>query len=79
VLINHKTLRRLYALERLQVRRRGAQKRASGTRSPTTLPRGPNQRWSLDFVSDTLTDGRRLRILAVVDGCNPPVSPADGS
>ena len=32
-----------------------------------TLPQGPNQRWSLDFVSDTLTDGRRLRILAVVD------------
>ena len=31
------------------------------------LPQGPNQRWSLDFVSDTLTDGRRFRILAVVD------------
>jgi putative transposase len=28
---------------------------------------GPNQRWSLDFVSDALTDGRRFRILAVVD------------
>ena len=37
------------------------------TRAPMTLPQGPNQRWSLDFVSDTLTDGRRLRILAVVD------------
>ena len=32
-----------------------------------TLPQGPNQRWSLDFVSDTLTDGRRFRILVVVD------------
>src|SRR5690606_31957023 len=31
------------------------------------LPQGPNQRWSLDFVSDSLTDGRRFRILAVVD------------
>jgi len=31
------------------------------------LPNGPNQRWSLDFVSDALTDGRRFRILAVVD------------
>ena len=67
VLINHKKLRRLYSLERLQVRRRGGRKRALGTRSPMTLPQGPNQRWSLDFVSDTLTDGRRLRILAVVD------------
>jgi len=31
------------------------------------LPDGPNQRWSLDFASDTLTDGRRFRILCVVD------------
>jgi putative transposase len=31
------------------------------------LPLGPNQRWSLDFVSDTLTDSRRFRMLAVVD------------
>jgi putative transposase len=31
------------------------------------LPQGPNQRWSLDFVSDTLTDSRRFRILAVAE------------
>ena len=31
------------------------------------FPQGPNQRWSMDFVSDTLTDGRRFRILAVMD------------
>src|SRR5215213_6128139 len=67
ILINHKKLRRLYAEERLQVRRRGGRKRALGTRAPMTLPQGPNQRWSLDFVSDTLSDGRRFRILAVVD------------
>ena len=65
--INHKKLRRLYAEERLQVRRRGGRKRALGTRAPMTLPQGPNQRWSLDFVSDTLTDSRRFRMLAVVD------------
>ena len=64
VLINHKKLRRLYAEERLQVRRRGGRKRALGTRAPLTLPQRPNQRWSLDFVSDTLTDSRRFRILA---------------
>jgi putative transposase len=52
--------------ERLQVRRRGGRKRALGTRSPMTLPQTVNQRWSLDFVSDTLTDGRRFRILVVV-------------
>jgi putative transposase len=65
--MNHKKLRRLYGEERLQVRRRGGRKRALGTRAPMTLPQGANQRWSMDFVSDTLTDGRRFRILAVVD------------
>lgn len=65
--MNHKKLRRLYAEERLQVRRRGGRKRALGTRAPMVVPQGPNQRWSLDFVSDALADGRRFRILAVVD------------
>ena len=65
--MNHKKLRRLYAEERLQVRRRGGRKRALGTRAPMTLPQGPNQRWSLDFAFDALTDGRRFRILVVVD------------
>ena len=65
--INHKKLRRIYAEERLQVRRRGGRKRALGTRAPLAVPQLPNQRWSLDFASDMLTDGRRLRILAVVD------------
>jgi putative transposase len=65
--VNHKKLRRLYREERLQVRRRGGRKRALGTRAPLALPQGPNQRWSLDFVSDTLTDSRRFRMLTVVD------------
>ena len=45
------------------VRRRGRRKRAIGTRAPMTLPNAINQRWSLDFVSDALGDGRRFRIL----------------
>ena len=65
--VNHKKVRRIYTEEKLQVRRRGGRKRALGTRKPMVLPDGPNQRWSLDFVSDALTDGRRFRILAVVD------------
>jgi putative transposase len=67
ILLNHKKLRRLYAEERLQVRRRGGRKRALGTRAPLALPQGVNQRWSLDFLHDQLSDGRRFRILAVVD------------
>jgi putative transposase len=67
IVMNHKKLRRLYREERLQVRRRSGRKRAVGTRAPMALPQGPNQRWSLDFLSDAFADGRRLRILAIVD------------
>jgi putative transposase len=65
--MNHKRLYRLYREERRMVRRRGRRKRALGTRAPILLPHAINQRWSLDFVSDTLSDGRRFRILCVVD------------
>ena len=57
---NHKKLLRIYREENLRVRRRGGRKRALGTRAPMVLPDGPNQRWSLDFVSDTLTCSRRF-------------------
>ncbi len=65
--VNHKKLRRIYREEGLQVRKRGGRKRALGTRRPMIVPEAINQRWSLDFVSDAFTDGRRLRIFAVVD------------
>lgn len=67
VVVNHKKLYRLDREERLAVRKRGGRKRALGTRAPLTLPQAPDQRWSLDFVADVLNDGRRLRILVVVD------------
>lgn len=67
--VNHKKLFRLYREERLVVRRRGARKRTIGTRAPMLVPLAPGQRWSLDFVSDQLEDGRRFRILAIVDDC----------
>ena len=65
--MNQKKLRRLYREEGLQVRKRGGRKRALGTRRPMLLPTKANERWSLDFVSDAFTDGRRFRVLAVVD------------
>jgi putative transposase len=68
--VNHKRLFRLYREERLMVRRRGGRKRALGTRAPMLVPHLPNERWSLDFVADQFLDGRRLRILAVVDDCS---------
>lgn len=65
--VNPKKLRRIYREEGLQVRKPGGRKRALGTRRPMVVPEAVNQRWSLDFVSDAFTDGRRLRIVAVVD------------
>lgn len=64
---NHKKVFRLYQEEGLAVRRRRGRKRAVGTRRPILLPAAANQRWSLDFVSDALADGRRFRALCVVD------------
>ena len=68
--VNHKRLFRLYREERLMVRRRGGRKRALGTRAPMLVPQQPNERWSLDFVADQFIDGRRMRILIVVDDCS---------
>ena len=67
IVMNHKKLLRLYREEGLTVRRRRGRKRATGTRAPMTLPQGPNQRWSLDFVADALDWGRRFRVLVVLD------------
>jgi putative transposase len=67
--VNHKRLFRIYKEERLMVRRRGGRKRALGTRAPILVPEMANDRWSVDFAADQLIDGRRLRILVVLDDC----------
>ena len=58
---------RLYREEGLTVRKRGARRRAVGSRVPNLVESKPNARWSLDFVHDQLACGRRLRILNIVD------------
>jgi putative transposase len=67
--VNHKRLFRIYREERLMVRKRGGRKRALGTRTPMRGATLPNDRWSLDFVSDQFISGRRFRILAIYDDC----------
>jgi putative transposase len=67
VIMNKKKLFRLYKEEGLAVRRRRGRKRATGMRALLASPDGPNQRWSLDFVSDALSWGRKFRILVVLD------------
>ena len=65
--INHKKLYRLYQEEGLSVRKRTGRKRAIGTRAPLPKASHTHHTWSLDFMSDALEDGRRLRILGVMD------------
>jgi putative transposase len=67
---NLKKIYRLYREEGLMVKRRKGRKRAIGSRTPLPSPDLPNQVWSLDFLSDALSDGRRFRILGVMDQCS---------
>lgn len=65
--INHKKVYRLYREEGLNVKQRKGRKRAIGTRTPLRKATRLNQCWALDFVSDSFMDGRRFRILTVID------------
>jgi putative transposase len=58
---------RLYREEGLTVRKRRARRRAVGTRAPIPVEAKANARWSLDFVHDQFANGRRFRILNIVD------------
>ena len=67
--MNEKKLYRIYREEGLSVPRRRGRKRARGSRTPMRVPVRLNQRWSLDFLSDTFGACRKFRILAVNDDC----------
>jgi putative transposase len=67
---NLKKVYRLYREEGLMVKRRRGRKRALGTRQPLPKPDRIDQVWSLDFLSDALSCGRRFRILGVMDQCS---------
>lgn len=66
LVINRKRTYRLYCEQGLQARTR-RRKRLLRPRTPMPLPDRPNQRWSMDFVSDQLASGRRFRVLNIVD------------
>ncbi len=65
--VNHKRTERIYKEECLSLRIRRRKKRAAMARIELSAPERPNQRWSMDFVQDQLADGRRFRILTIVD------------
>jgi putative transposase len=65
--VNHKRIERLIRVERLLVGQRPRRKRVAVTRVPAPVPTRPDERWSMDFVRDTLADGRPYRIWTLVD------------
>lgn len=66
-LVNRKRVYRLYKQEGLELRTKKNKKRASQVRVPLAQATGTNEKWSMDFVTDRLEDGRYFRILTVVD------------
>lgn len=69
--VNHKRTHRIYVEEKLQIRRRRKRKVAGrAPREAVATPSTPHVRWSMDFVSDSLHDGRTIRVLNVIDDCS---------
>jgi putative transposase len=67
VIVNHKRIERLYREEGLAVRRRTRKRVARDGRGRAAVPGRPNQQWGVDFISDALAWGRRIRLFTVVD------------
>lgn len=65
--VNHKKVYRIYREAGLTVKRRRKAKRPSGERQSLTVAQRVNEVWSMDFVSDSLVNGRRLKCLTVAD------------
>lgn len=64
---NHKRTERIYREENLSLRLRSRKKRPSHLRVVQPGPFGLDEHWSLDFMSDALMNGRRIRVLTIVD------------
>lgn len=67
---NRKRVLRVYRNMKLGLRRKGKKRLPSRIKEPLTRPEELNQTWSMDFMSDALSDGRRVRVFNVIDDCN---------
>jgi putative transposase len=67
---NHKRVYRVYKALGFNFRRKGRRRLPQRIKQALALPEGPNQNWSMDFMSDALWNGRRFRVLNVIDDYN---------
>lgn len=68
--VNHKKIYRLYTKMGLKYRIKRKKKRYQGDNVPMIVPRGINERWSMDFITDSLYDGRKFRVFNLIDDCS---------
>lgn len=67
---NHKRVYRVYCALQLNLKRKPKKRLPAREKTPLSIPKTMNQSWSLDYMSDALTNGKKFRTANVIDDCN---------